>query len=239
MVASYPGGLKVFTSKVNIQDIVDAVDVNELQEEVAAIQAELSTSPSGASATVAARFTAVEGVANGHRLRHAAGGVDEITPGDIGAAVFNHGHDTTHNHDLTYAAYGHNHDATYLNTAGDTLTGPLSFDNNIGRNPQLEGYRETVVTLPTSGTVTLNLAAANIFDLSPTGAVTLAFTNTPPAGTWTSATLRITNSSHAITWPTGTLYPDGRPPVLDGETWLSLVLVGTTARVGVAWAAVA
>ena len=45
MVASYPSSVRVFTTKVNITEIIDASHPNEIQEEVVAIQTALGTVP--------------------------------------------------------------------------------------------------------------------------------------------------------------------------------------------------
>lgn len=49
MAAVYPSGIKTFTSKINIQDVVDASHVNILQEEMGAVQSVLGTNPQLAS----------------------------------------------------------------------------------------------------------------------------------------------------------------------------------------------
>lgn len=45
MVASYPGSIKVFSSKTNITDVIDASHPNSLQEEVLAIESVLGVNP--------------------------------------------------------------------------------------------------------------------------------------------------------------------------------------------------
>lgn len=60
MPASYPSSVKTFTTKQDGVDRVAAAHVNDLQAEVVAIETELGTNPSGASADVAARLTADE-----------------------------------------------------------------------------------------------------------------------------------------------------------------------------------
>ena len=45
MTASYPGSVKVFTSKTNVTDVIDASHPNALQEEVLAIESVLGTTP--------------------------------------------------------------------------------------------------------------------------------------------------------------------------------------------------
>jgi hypothetical protein len=101
------------------------------------------------------------------------------------------------------------------------------------------GYRETLVTLGTSGTATLDFAVSNAWFINPTGAVTIVFSNFPAAGTVAPGTLIVANSSHAITWPAGTKFPGGSAPALEGETFLSLVARSTHVTVGTAWEGVA
>lgn len=60
-MASYPNSIKTFTDKVDGVDIVHAAHVNDLQDEVNAIETELGTNPSAAFATVGARITSNEG----------------------------------------------------------------------------------------------------------------------------------------------------------------------------------
>lgn len=56
MAASFPGAIKSFTAKTdNVNDVM-AVDVNELQDEIAAIEAELGTDPSSTTADVKTRL---------------------------------------------------------------------------------------------------------------------------------------------------------------------------------------
>lgn len=45
MAASYPGSIKVFSSKTNITDVIDASHPNALQEEVLAIESVLGVNP--------------------------------------------------------------------------------------------------------------------------------------------------------------------------------------------------
>lgn len=45
MAASYPGSIRVFTTKVNLVDVIDASHPNFLQEEVVAIETTLGTNP--------------------------------------------------------------------------------------------------------------------------------------------------------------------------------------------------
>lgn len=56
MASAYPGALDSFTTKVNDVDDVLANDVNELQDGIKAVQAELGTDPAGTYATVKERL---------------------------------------------------------------------------------------------------------------------------------------------------------------------------------------
>ncbi|HMM98580.1 MAG TPA: hypothetical protein PKC99_06200 [Anaerolineales bacterium] len=56
MASAYPGALDSFTTKVNDVDDVLANDVNELQDGLEAVQAELGTDPAGTYATVKERL---------------------------------------------------------------------------------------------------------------------------------------------------------------------------------------
>lgn len=104
---------------------------------------------------------------------------------------------------------------------------------------QLVSYSETVATpANTTGTVTLDLGAASVFRLTPTGACTIALTGVV-AGAFQSFTLILATSAHALTWPAGTRFPGGEPPALDGETWLSgVVNENGVLTIGAAWSAV-
>lgn len=90
-----------------------------------------------------------------------------------------------------------------------------------------------------SGAVTLDFATHNAWRINPTGGVVITFSNLPAAGYLTPGTIIVGNSTYAITWPAGTKFPNGEPPELDGETWLSVAARSTHVTVGAAWPAVA
>lgn len=113
-----------------------------------------------------------------------------------------------------------------------------AIDAELNAGLTFGGYRERVVTLATSGTVTLDLADANVFTIDPVDAFTIAFDNLPAGGTASPFTLVIENDGHPITWPAGTRFVDGEPPDLTGETWLSGVALGSIVTVGAAWTGV-
>ncbi len=56
MAASYPASLKSFTTKTNYVDLVDASHVNDLQDEVVAVETELGTDVAGSAATLKSRL---------------------------------------------------------------------------------------------------------------------------------------------------------------------------------------
>lgn len=92
----------------------------------------------------------------------------------------------------------------WQNAAGSVLA---SIESN-GRINALAGidiatYTETLVTLSGSGTQTLNLALANEFALTLTGATTIAFSNVPSSGR-VSIGLRLKQDAtggRTATWP--------------------------------------
>lgn len=60
MPASFPTSIKTFTTKVDNTDIVYGAHVNELQDEIVALQQTLGTAPQGNAATVKARIADLE-----------------------------------------------------------------------------------------------------------------------------------------------------------------------------------
>lgn len=86
------------------------------------------------------------------------------------------------------------------------------------------GYREGRTVTGTSGTITLDLATANAFSITPTAAVTLALANASTTSTFTPVTLRIGSSAFAVTWPAGTRFAGGTAPTLSGVTYVSGVV---------------
>lgn len=103
----------------------------------------------------------------------------------------------------------------------------------------LAGYAEQVDTLATSGTVTIDLAAANVFFIDPTGVATIEFTGLPSSGVARPFTIVVNNDDHAILWPFGTLFPNGQAPELDGITFLSGVAFEGEIIISRAWGGVA
>jgi hypothetical protein len=88
-----------------------------------------------------------------------------------------------------------------------------------GANGTLTAYRETRVAGAASATTVLDLASANIFEVSQAVSITsLTFANAPPAGTAYSFTLirrkDATATARAITWPTSVKWSAGLAPTL-------------------------
>lgn len=108
--------------------------------------------------------------------------------------------------------------------------------------PLLYGYRERWQLLGNaSGTVSLDFSKYNAWSVTPTAAVTLAFTGLPTnPDEAASGTLVVANSTYALSYPAGTKFPSGTPPTLNGKTYLSIVVEpGGQVVVGTAWGGVA
>lgn len=105
--------------------------------------------------------------------------------------------------------------ATTLNFTSNTITLPAG--QPISR-PVLTGVREAIVNLGNvaAGTHTLNLNNGNIFQLRPTGNVTIAFSNVPASGTFVGALVRHEGDGTArtYTWPTTTKWAYGEAPTM-------------------------
>jgi hypothetical protein len=86
--------------------------------------------------------------------------------------------------------------------SGTTLNNNMQ--GSILSNAQLQDMSETVVPLGTvSGTTTINYALGSLQTLTTNGAVSLAFTNFPPAGAAGSVTVQVTvaNVIHTLILP--------------------------------------
>jgi hypothetical protein len=81
MPASYPTSLKTYTTKADGETIFGA-HMNEVQEEIVAIQTILGTAPQGGSATVKARILAVETGKSDTSHNHDHNALTNLTTGD-------------------------------------------------------------------------------------------------------------------------------------------------------------
>jgi hypothetical protein len=88
-------------------------------------------------------------------------------------------------------------------------------NNNITR-PILTGYTEhEIANTAATGSYSLDCGAANFFDLTLTGNITIAPTNIPPATrVWSGsiAAKQDATGGRTITWPAGTKYAGGVVP---------------------------
>jgi hypothetical protein len=90
-----------------------------------------------------------------------------------------------------------------------------------------------------TGTVTMDLDAADCFFGTATGTITFAFSNVPASGDFVFVTLEITNGgSQTINWPASVTWPGGSPPDLTTSGVDTITLYtrngGTTWRAAVA-----
>jgi hypothetical protein len=100
--------------------------------------------------------------------------------------------------------------ASTLNLSASTITLPAGQALSY---PVLTGVREAVVTISGSGTQTLNLQSGNIFQITPTGNITIAFSNPPAIGTFVGVLIRHqgNTSAYTYTWPSNTKWAYGEP----------------------------
>lgn len=90
-----------------------------------------------------------------------------------------------------------------LPKAGGTMTGEL----------KLLTERFTAVDSADSGTVTLDLDAANFFHITPTGAVTIAFSNVPASPDVVWIYIETFNAaSQTLTWPSSVKWGSAQVP---------------------------
>jgi hypothetical protein len=97
--------------------------------------------------------------------------------------------------------------------------GNIAIGNNvIMANPILSAYKENVIAYTiSSGTQTIDLTLANIFNLTLNSSVTLTFSNPPTSGTAYSLTLYCKQDgtgSRVITWPASVKWPNSSPPTM-------------------------
>jgi hypothetical protein len=98
--------------------------------------------------------------------------------------------------------------ATTLNLSAKTLTMPAGQALSY---PTLTGVREAVVAISGSGPQTLNLQSGNIFQVVPSGNITIAFSNIPTSGTFVGVLIRHQGSgtAYTYTWPSNTKWAYG------------------------------
>ena len=107
--------------------------------------------------------------------------------------------------------------STTLQVGGiSTLAANLVMANNNITRPILTGYTEhEIANTAATGSYSLDCGAANFFDLTLTGNITIAPTNIPPATrVWSGsiAAKQDATGGRTITWPAGTKYAGGVSP---------------------------
>jgi hypothetical protein len=107
--------------------------------------------------------------------------------------------------------------STTLQVGGiSTLAANLVMANNNITRPILTGYTEhEVANTAATGSYSLDCGAANFWDLTLTGNITIAPTNVPPATRVWSGTIAAKQDAtggRTITWPAGTKYAGGVSP---------------------------
>jgi hypothetical protein len=123
-----------------------------------------------------------------------------------------------------------------LDKSGGTMSGELNCADNLLTRPYIKDYAEVLGTTPsTTGAVTFDLATGNTFNLSPTGACTLAITNPPATGRVGSFTLMINMPAtlYAMTYPASFRWDKGTIPTLVISKMA--VITGFTIDAGVTW----
>ena len=99
-----------------------------------------------------------------------------------------------------------------IETGSDVTFGDITGD--------LKGYGEVMLTTdPATGSINLDLSAANIFRLNLTGNTTVTFTNPPAAGSTSVATIvaiQDGSGGHTITWTDGAFAGGVAPPASTG-----------------------
>ena len=122
--------------------------------------------------------------------------------------------------DLSRALTTAEMDANFENLNTDKLEAGGDFTGD------LKGYSEVILTTdPATGSINLDLSAANIFRLNLTGNTTVTFTNPPAAGSTSVATIvaiQDGSGGHTITW-TGGIYAGGVvPPASTGANEIDI-----------------
>jgi hypothetical protein len=122
-------------------------------------------------------------------------------------------------------------------TTGFVMTaGEANFADFLVTRAYLKDYAEVLGTTPaTTGAVTFDLTTGNTFNLSPTGACTLAITNPPATGRVGSFTLMINMpaSLYAMTYPASFKWDKGAIPTLVISKMA--VITGFTIDAGATW----
>ena len=112
--------------------------------------------------------------------------------------------------------------------SGDTLTGFLDFARNQLRKAILRDFTETVNVVAASGsTRTLDLAVANVHQVTLNASCTFSFAGAR-SGEASTLALRLVNDSsgRAVTWPVSVKWPNGSAPTVNAANsvhWLTFI----------------
>jgi hypothetical protein len=124
----------------------------------------------------------------------------------------------------------------------NTFTGAQNLADQELVRPLIKDYAETL-TAPTisSGTLTLDLEAGNVFDVALNAAITtLTISNPPASGRAGSFTLILTadGTARAVTWGAAVKWPGGVAPTLTSTNGKKDIVVMTTVDAGSNWFAI-
>jgi len=123
-----------------------------------------------------------------------------------------------------------------LLTTGGIMSGELNMADQLLTRAYLKDYAETLVTTPaTTGTVTIDLTTGNNFNITPTGIVTFAITNSPASGRVGSFTLIINMGATVYTpvFPSSVSWNGGTAPTFIANK--TSILAFTTKNGGARW----
>lgn len=193
MPASWPTSVKTFTSRTDTTDVIYAAHVNDLQDEVNAIETSLGVGVKGGQTDVNTRIGLLES----------------------GKAATSH----THDHGTGLTGLADDDHPQYLLKAGGTMTGDSNFADFTIQRPLLRDWAETLSVIATStGTRDLDYTVANVWDVTLSAACTFTFSNWPASGRSGTLTLILRNggTAYAATWPAAVKWAGGTAPTLSG-----------------------
>lgn len=117
-----------------------------------------------------------------------------------------------------------------LPKAGGTMSGELNHADNLVTRPKLKDYSEVILADTTgTGTQTIDFSAANVHNITQTGAMTFSLTNPPASGTAGSVTIRIKNGEtvYAKTFPSSVKWVGDEIPAMDEANKVYDVVLST------------
>ncbi|HYE80886.1 MAG TPA: phage tail protein [Clostridia bacterium] len=118
-----------------------------------------------------------------------------------------------------------------LPRAGGTMSGEVNHADQLVTRPKLKDYSEAVtVDVTGTGTQTLDITTANVFEITQTGAITFVFSNPPASGSAGSITLILNKgaTAYAITWPASVKWDGDEVPDLSAVNKTAILTFVTT-----------